>query len=240
MKAQARRNMEEDEAWTDNWVRDGEGKIKTKRVKLDRIVDDSSRLYPPVNVRNLNQTVINGIKDSLLANKGELTPAIAMRYGKLYCIPDGNQKQLALKQLCKEQDSDTVEIFRLDKIPIKILKGNAISDDVAAWRAYALSFRKNSLKMSTLERVIAIGYGRRYYMDRYDKRSGYIDHIKQDFGIKGATISSHVKAHELLRELEVENANVYHEFLEKYKFTKCPAFTMYKKLKRELEKLGVK
>ena len=30
MKAQARRNMEEDEAWTDNWVRDGEGKIKTK------------------------------------------------------------------------------------------------------------------------------------------------------------------------------------------------------------------
>ncbi len=29
MKAQARRNMEEDEAWTDNWVRD-EGKIKRK------------------------------------------------------------------------------------------------------------------------------------------------------------------------------------------------------------------
>ena len=59
MRAQGRRNMEEDEAWTDNWVRDGEGKIKTKRVTLDRIVDDSSRLYPPVNVRNLNQTVIH-------------------------------------------------------------------------------------------------------------------------------------------------------------------------------------
>ena len=30
MKAQAKRNMEEDEAWTDNWVRDDEGKIKRK------------------------------------------------------------------------------------------------------------------------------------------------------------------------------------------------------------------
>jgi hypothetical protein len=195
----------------EDWYRSKRNnKIIRKYVDLSLILDDSSTLIPSINIRSLNTEKVKTIQDDIIANKGVVTPAMAMKYGNgRYCVLDGNHKQMAVKLLCKELGPEKCKKFGFNALEIQVLKGSPKKAD-AAWRAFCISYRMNR-DATTLEKVLAIGYG----WEHYGEKDVYSSRLVKEFGEKSDDISRHKQAYVKLKKLSLEKREA---FMETYKY----------------------
>ena len=201
----------------EDWYRDKKtNKIIRKFISLDRILEDSSILVPAINIRQLNPKKVNDIKDDIIANKGTVTPAMAMIYAKnaegknIYCIMDGNHKQTAVRDLCKEFTSEKCKMFGFNELEIQVLKGNPKKKE-PAWIAFCISYRLNR-DATTVEKILAIGYGWEHYGK---KRNLYNKRLVKEFGETSQHITRHKQAYEKLNKLSPESHDI---FMDEYKY----------------------
>ena len=207
----------------EDWYRSKRNnKIIRKYVDLSLILDDSSTLIPSINIRSLNTEKVKTIQDDIIANKGVVTPAMAMKYGNgRYCVLDGNHKQMAVKLLCKELGPEKCKKFGFNALEIQVLKGSPKKAD-AAWRAFCISYRMNR-DATTLEKVLAIGYG----WEHYGKKDAYSSRLVKEFGEKSDDISRHKQAYVKLKKLSLEKREA---FMETYKYKRITIKSVNKAL----------
>ena len=215
----------------EDWIRDKEtGRPKRILVSLSRIIDDSSKLRPRVNIRSLNPEKIKQIKEDILKNKNTVTTAWAMKLdGNRFCIIDGNHKQAAVKEHCAEIGKDCKnKKYGFNKIEIQILRGDPTTKK-GSWEGHCVSYRINRRDATTVEKILAIGYGWEYYGE-HDR---YLSNLMRDFGESRDNLRYHKSAYVLLMELNPED---YESFIDTYKYKeKLGIRTAIKKLQEITE-----